>query len=104
MSLCHSCFAATRGGRELDWNAPSLELDPNMFHSSLRRTTSDQDCNGWSDPGGKGFMVRSQTYNENSLKVCITLFVFSLYQDFQYPQDMVDLTWTLISYIIEHSE
>ncbi|KAG0591106.1 hypothetical protein KC19_1G150000 [Ceratodon purpureus] len=64
---------ATRGCQELDWNAPSVELDPNMFYSSLRRTLSDQDCNGWSDPGGKGFMVRSRTYNVDSLKVCNTL-------------------------------
>ncbi|KAG0630717.1 hypothetical protein M758_1G199400 [Ceratodon purpureus] len=69
LGLSTKAFPATRGGRELDWNAPSLELDPNKFYSSLRRTISDQDCNGWSDPGGKGFMVRSQTYNENSLKI-----------------------------------
>lgn len=70
-------YAATRGSQELDWNAPALELDPNMFYSSLRKTISDQDCNGWSDPGGKGFMVRSRTYNVDSLKVCSTPFILS---------------------------
>jgi hypothetical protein len=60
---------ATRGSQDLDWNAPTVELDPNMFYSSLRRTINDDDCNGWSDPGGKGFMVRSRTYNVDSLKI-----------------------------------
>lgn len=71
-----------RSSQELDSNAPSLDLDPNMFYSSLRRTVSDDDFYGWSQPGGKGFMVRSKTYNEDSLKVCITplcpLFIFSI--------------------------
>jgi hypothetical protein len=58
----------TRGCQELDWNAPAVELDPKLFYSSLRRTIDDNDCNGWSDPGGKGFMVRSRTYNTDSLK------------------------------------
>jgi hypothetical protein len=39
----------------------------------------DKDCNGWSDPGGKGFMVRSQSYNENSLKVCLKISCLNLF-------------------------
>lgn len=66
-----------------------------MFYSSLRRTLSDQDCNGWSDPGGKGFMVRSRTYNVDNLKVSITLFIFLSYQKLQFKftlTDAVDVT------------
>lgn len=77
----HNPITATRSSQELDSNAPSLDLDSSMLYSSLRKTVSDEDFNGWSQPGGKGFMVRSQTYNEDSLKVCITslypLFIFS---------------------------
>lgn len=47
-----------------------MDLDPDMFRSALRRTINKHDSNGWSDPGGKGFMVRSRTYNDDSLKVC----------------------------------
>lgn len=49
-----------------------MDLDPDMFKSALRRTVNKYDSNGWSDPGGKGFMVRSCTYNDDSLKVCCT--------------------------------
>lgn len=75
LSYVISYFAATRAGQELDWNAPPFELDQSMFCSALRRTICDQDCNGWSDPGGKGFMIRSKTYDENRLKVCSTLLI-----------------------------
>lgn len=45
-----------------------------MFYSSLKRTVNDQECSGWSDPGGKGFMVRGVTYNDDNLKVRIAAF------------------------------
>jgi hypothetical protein len=61
---------ASRIGKELDWNMPGVEMDFNLFNGSLRQTVNDKDSNGWSDPGGKGFMVRSRTYDQDSLKVC----------------------------------
>lgn len=64
------CHAASRIGKELDWNMPGVEMDFNLFNGSLRQTVHDKDSNGWSDPGGKGFMVRSRTYDQDSLKVC----------------------------------
>lgn len=69
LALSTKTSPAMRSSQELDSNAPSLDLDPNMFYSSLRRTVSDDDFYGWSQPGGKGFMVRSKTYNEDSLKI-----------------------------------
>ncbi|XP_024370867.1 protein ENHANCED DISEASE RESISTANCE 2 isoform X4 [Physcomitrium patens] len=69
LSLPSKMVSAPRAGRELDWNILPYELDPNTFYSSLRRTTSDEDCDGWSSPGDGGFMVRSETYNENNLKI-----------------------------------
>jgi hypothetical protein len=63
------CYAASRIGKELDWNMPGVEMDFNLFNGSLRQTVHDKDSNGWSDPGGKGFMVRSRTYDQDSLKI-----------------------------------
>ncbi|XP_024391660.1 protein ENHANCED DISEASE RESISTANCE 2 [Physcomitrium patens] len=69
LGLSAKKLPSTRCSQELDWNASSLELDPNMFYSSLKRTVNDQECSGWSDPGGKGFMVRGVTYNDDNLKI-----------------------------------
>lgn len=70
-SLRTTC-AATKAEQELDWHVPSVILEDDMFQSTLRKSVGPNDPHGWSDPGGKGFMVRSHTYNDDSLKVCIT--------------------------------
>lgn len=64
-------YAATKAEQELDWNVPDVILDEEMFRSTLRKSAGPNDPHGWSDPGAKGFMVRSRTYNDDSLKVCI---------------------------------
>jgi hypothetical protein len=61
------CRAASRIGQELDWGVPGVEMNLNLFNGSLCRTVNES--NGWSDPGGKGFMVRSCTYEQDSLKI-----------------------------------
>lgn len=76
--------AATKAEQELDWHAATVILDEDMFLSSLRKCVGPKDAHGWSDPGGKGFMVRSRTYNDDGLKVCtinlvIKQFVFSFF-------------------------
>ncbi|KAG0595475.1 hypothetical protein M758_UG169300 [Ceratodon purpureus] len=57
--------------QELDWHAPSVILDEEMFTklSGLRKCVGPNDPHGWSDPGGKGFIVRSRTYNDDGLKI-----------------------------------
>ncbi|CAK9882974.1 unnamed protein product [Sphagnum jensenii] len=69
LCIVFECHAASRIGKELDWNMPGVEMDFNLFNGSLRQTVHDKDSNGWSDPGGKGFMVRSRTYDQDSLKI-----------------------------------
>jgi hypothetical protein len=61
------CCAASRIGQELDWGVPGVEMNLNLFNGSLGQTVNES--NGWSDPSGKGFMVRSCTYDQDSLKV-----------------------------------
>lgn len=63
--------AATRAEKELDWNFPAVHFEDGVFQSGLRRCDGRSD-HGWSDPGGKGFMVRSVTYNNDGLKVCVS--------------------------------
>uniref|UniRef100_A0A7I4E3M8 START domain-containing protein n=1 Tax=Physcomitrium patens TaxID=3218 RepID=A0A7I4E3M8_PHYPA len=58
---------ATRAEKELDWNFPAVHFEDGVFQSGLRRCDGRSD-HGWSDPGGKGFMVRSVTYNNDGLK------------------------------------
>jgi len=47
----------------------AIILDDKIFQSALRKSVGPNDPHGWSDPGGKGFMVRSRTYNNDSLKI-----------------------------------
>ncbi|CAM6011988.1 unnamed protein product [Sphagnum balticum] len=58
---------ASRIGQELDWGVPGVEMNLNLLNGSLCQTVNES--NGWSDPGGKGFMVRSCTYDQDSLKI-----------------------------------
>jgi len=69
LTLSSKKLVGSRGEQDLDGGVPSVDLDPDMFRSALRRTVNKHDSNGWSDPGGKGFMVRSRTYNDDSLKI-----------------------------------
>ncbi|KAG0553541.1 hypothetical protein KC19_12G018800 [Ceratodon purpureus] len=61
----------TKAEQELDWHAPSVILDEEMFTklSGLRKCVGPNDPHGWSDPGGKGFIVRSRLYNDDGLKI-----------------------------------
>lgn len=50
-------------------SALPVTIDGSAFKGSLRRSVYDKDSDCWSEPGGKGFMVRGRTYNDDSLKV-----------------------------------
>ena len=63
--------AETKEEQELDWHAPTVFLDEDIFQSGLRKCVGPNDTNGWSDPGAKNFMVRGRTYNDDGLKVYI---------------------------------
>ena len=69
--ICPQLLAETKAEQELDWHAPSVILDEEMFTklSGLRKCVGPNDPHGWSDPGGKGFIVRSRLYNDDGLKV-----------------------------------
>ncbi|KAG6548451.1 hypothetical protein Mapa_009938 [Marchantia paleacea] len=54
---------------ELVLSALPVTIDGSAFKGSLRRSVYDKDSDCWSEPGGKGFMVRGRTYNDDSLKV-----------------------------------
>ncbi|CAM6079958.1 unnamed protein product [Sphagnum tenellum] len=67
VGLSRKKHPASRIGQELDWGVPGVEMNLNLFNGSLCQTVNES--NGWSDPGGKGFMVRSCTYDQDSLKI-----------------------------------
>lgn len=54
---------------ELILNAESVDIDLDLCKGSLRQGNSDVTSDCWSDPGGRGFMVRGRTYIHDCIKV-----------------------------------
>lgn len=52
---------------ELVSECEPVEMKLDAFKGSLYEASSDSNC--WTDPGGKGFMVRGKTYVRDNLKV-----------------------------------
>lgn len=56
-------------GGELDSGHEPVEINMNKYKGSLCQAVGNTNSNCWTDPGGKGFMVRGKTYSSDGLKV-----------------------------------